>query len=331
MSVGVRPGSGLAAAAGLACSDRGAIIVNEHQQTSDPHIYAVGDAVQVVDTVLGTPTVVPLAGPANRQGRIAADHIVGHQGRSARYTSSQGSGVAKVFDMTVALTGVNESALRSAGRPFAKVYLHPNGHAGYYPGTSPMHLKMLFDPDDGRVLGAQIAGWDGVDKRIDVLAVAIRAGMTVEDLEELELAYAPPYSSAKDPVNMAGFQAANVLRGDLHLWHADQWQDLPADAVVLDVRSRAEHHAWHLPGSVLIPLPKLRGRLEEIPADRPVYVYCRSGFRSYLAYRILVQHGRDARTLSGGELTFRSVHPGGIPVGRQLSPTITYVEEHFAT
>jgi rhodanese-related sulfurtransferase len=330
MSVGVRPASDLASVSGLACSPRGAILVNEHQQTSDPHIYAVGDAVQVTDTVLGTATVIPLAGPANRQGRIAADHIAGKRGRSARYTTSQGSGVAKVFAMTVALTGASEAALKAANRAYAKVYLHPNGHAGYYPGTAPMHLKMLYDPDDGRVLGAQIAGWDGVDKRIDVLAVAIRAGLTVEDLEELELAYAPPYSSAKDPVNMAGFQAANVLRGDLALWQADEWPELPGDALLLDVRSPAEHKAWNIRGSLLIPLPQLRERLAELPTDRELYVYCRSGFRSYLAYRLLVQHGFRAKTLSGGELTFRSIHPDQHPVGRPRLPVITYAEELFA-
>ncbi len=330
MSVGVRPASSLASRAGLACSPRGAIIVDEHQRTSDPLIYAVGDAVQVTDTVLGTPAVIPLAGPANRQGRIAADHLAGRTGRSARYTSSQGSAVAKVFDMTVALTGASETQLRAHNRPYAKVYVHPNGHAGYFPGTAPMHLKLLYDPADGRVLGAQIAGWDGVDKRIDVLAVAIRAQMTVEDLEELELAYAPPYSSAKDPVNMAGFQASNVLRGDLELWHADEWPALPADAVLLDVRSAAEHQKWNIRGSVLIPLPQLRGRLPELPKDGQIYVYCLSGFRSYLAYRILVGEGFRAKTLSGGELTFRSVHVGDIPAGKPRLPVITYAEEHFA-
>jgi rhodanese-related sulfurtransferase len=238
--------------------------------------------------------------------------------------------VAKVFDMTVATTGASEARLRAEQRRYAKVYLHPNGHAGYYPGTAPMHLKLLYDPDDGLVLGAQIAGWDGVDKRIDVLAVAIRAGMTVEDLEELELAYAPPYSSAKDPVNMAGFQASNVLRGDLELWQADEWPDLPEDALLLDVRSRAEHERWNIRGSLLIPLPALRARLAELPRDKTLYLYCRSGFRSYLAYRLLVQEGFRARTLSGGELSFRSVHSGDVPGGARLLPVITYAEEHFA-
>ena len=326
MAVGVRPESALASAAGLETDDRGAIVVNEHQQTSDPAIYAVGDAVLVRDTVTGECIVVPLAGPANRQGRIAADHIVRGGGRSARYTSTQGTGVVKVFEMTAAMTGANEKALQRVGRPYGKVYLHPSGHATYYPGTAPMHVKVLFDPADGRVLGAQAAGWDGVDKRIDVFAVAIRAGMTVEDLEELELAYAPPYGSAKDPVNMAGFQAANVIRGDLRLWHADEWERLPPNALILDVRSPEEHARWCLPGSTLIPLKQLRARLAELPKDRPIYAYCRSGFRSYLAYRLLAQSGHDVRSLSGGELTFRAVHRGR-PKGIRTQAETAYAED----
>ena len=329
MAVGVRPESSLASAAGLEVTERGAIVVDQHQVTSDPAIYAVGDAVLVRDTVTGERVVVPLAGPANRQGRIAADHIVRGAGRSARYTTTQGTGVVKVFDMTVAMTGATEKALQRIGRAYRKVYLHPSGHATYYPGTAPMHLKVLFDPADGRVLGAQAAGWDGVDKRIDVFAVAIRAGFTVEDLEELELAYAPPYGSAKDPVNMAGFQAANLLRGDLELWYAEEWPALPPTAFVLDVRSPAEHEHWSLPGSTLIPLKQLRERLAELPQDRPIYVYCRSGFRSYLAYRLLAQKGFDARTLSGGELTFRAVHRGS-PKGTRAVSVITYAEDETA-
>jgi NADPH-dependent 2,4-dienoyl-CoA reductase/sulfur reductase-like enzyme/rhodanese-related sulfurtransferase len=329
LAVGVRPESSLARAAGLETTDRGAIVVDEHQRTSDPLVYAVGDAVLVRDTVTGEGVVVPLAGPANRQGRIAADHIVRGAGRSARYTTTQGTGVVKVFDMTVAMTGANERTLRRLGRPYRKVYLHPSGHASYYPGTAPMHLKVLFDPAGGRVLGAQAAGWDGVDKRIDVLAVAIRGGLTVEDLEELELAYAPPYGSAKDPVNMAGFQAANVLRGDLRLWYAEEWPALPANALLLDVRSPAEHEHWSVPGSTLIPLKQLRARFAELPKDRPIFAYCRSGFRSYLAYRLLVQEGFEALTLSGGELTFRAVHRGS-PKGSRSAPVITYAEDETA-
>ena len=232
--------------------------------------------------------VVPLAGPANRQGRIAADHIAG---RSSAYRSTQGTAVVKAFEVTAGGTGANEKTLRRTGIDYRVVYVHPNGHAGYYPGTAAMHLKLIFATGDGRILGAQVVGRDGVDKRIDVLAVALRAGMTVFDLEELELAYAPPYGSAKDPVNMAGFQAANLLRGDVAFWYPQDWPALPADAQVVDVRTPAEHAHCALPGSVNIPLQLLRSRLDELDPGRPVRLYCASGFRSYLSYRILVQRG----------------------------------------
>ena len=224
LAIGVRPDSRLARDAGLDVTDGGAVLVDSHQRTSDPAIYAAGDCVQVVDTVTGAGVVVPLAGPANRQGRIAADHIAG---RSSAYRSTQGSAVVKAFEVTAGGTGASEKTLRRTGIDYRVVYVHPNGHAGYYPGTSAMHLKLLFAPADGRILGAQVVGRDGVDKRIDVLAVALRAGMTVFDLEELELAYAPPYGSAKDPVNMAGFQAANLLRGDVAFWYPQEWPTLP--------------------------------------------------------------------------------------------------------
>lgn len=327
LAVGVRPESALARAAGLEVSDRGAIVTDRHMRTSDPRIYAVGDSVEVVDTVTGEPVVVPLAGPANRQGRVVGENIAGH---ATTYASTQGTGIVKVFELTAAMTGASERRLQAVGRRYAKVHLHPNGHASYYPGTHAMHLKVLFDPDDGRLLGAQAVGVDGVDKRIDVLAVALRAGMTIEDLESLELAYAPPYGSAKDPVNMAGFIGGNLRRGDVALWYAEEWPDLPRDAVLLDVRSQVEHDAWSIPGSVLIPLKELRERLVELPAGAPVYVYCRSGFRSYLAQRILAQTGwPDARTLSGGELTFRAVHPDGT-AGTARYPVVTYAEDDLA-
>jgi len=328
MAVGVRPESSLARAAGLELSDRGAVIVDEHMRTSDPNIYAVGDSVQVTDTVTGEPVVVPLAGPANRQGRIAADNIAG---RASAYSSTQGTGIVKLFDLTAGMTGATERTLQRLGRPYTKVHVHPNGHASYYPGTHAMHLKVLFDPTDGRLLGAQAVGVDGVDKRIDVLAVALRAGMTIEDLEELELAYAPPYGSAKDPVNMAGFVGGNVRRGDVALWYAEECPNLPEGVVLLDVRSPEEHAQWHIPGSLLIPHKELRSRLDEIPPGAQVYVYCRSGFRSYLAQRILAQSGwPDAKTLSGGELTFRAVHPDG-SAGCAAYPVVTYAEDHLAT
>jgi rhodanese-related sulfurtransferase len=296
-------------------------------RTSDPSVFAVGDSVQVTDTVTGEPVVIPLAGPANRQGRIAADAIAG---RSSSYASTQGTGIVKVFDLTAAMTGANERTLQRIGRPYAKVHVHPNGHASYYPGTHAMHLKVMFDSEDGKLLGAQAVGVDGVDKRIDVLAVAIRAGMTIEDLESLELAYAPPYGSAKDPVNMAGFVGGNLLRGDVALWYAEEWPDLPENSVILDVRSPRENAKWSIPGSLLIPLKDLRARLDEVPPGAPVFTYCRSGFRSYLAQRILVQNGwPDAKTLAGGELTFRSVHPDG-SAGMLQYPVVTYAEDELA-
>lgn len=327
LAVGVRPESSLAAAAGLALSDRGAVIVDPHLRTSDPSIYAVGDSVQVTDTITGEPVVIPLAGPANRQGRIAADNIAG---RDVTYGSTQGTGIVKVFELTAGTTGATERTLKRVGRDYRKVHIHPNGHASYYPGTHAMHLKVLFDPEDGRLLGAQAVGVDGVDKRIDVLAVALRAGLTIEDLEHLELAYAPPYGSAKDPVNMAGFVGSNMRRGDVGIWHADEWPDLPDDAVILDVRSRVENAEWAIPGSVNIPHTELRKRLSELPMGVPLYVYCRSGFRSYLAQRILAQSGwPDAKTLSGGELTFRAVHPDG-SAGAVAYPVVTYAEDLLA-
>lgn len=327
LAVGVRPESRLAAAAGLRLSDRGAVVTDERMRTSDPDIYAVGDSVQVLDTVTGEPVVIPLAGPANRQGRVAADVI---SGRDSRYSSTQGTGIVKLFDLTAGMTGASERTLRRLGRRYSKVHVHPNGHASYYPGTHAMHLKVLFDPADGRLLGAQAVGVDGVDKRIDVLAVAVRAGMTIEDLEHLELAYAPPFGSAKDPVNMAGFVGGNLLRGDVALWYAEEWPALPAETILLDVRSATEHAEWAIPGSILIPHKELRDRLSELPVGVPVYVYCRSGFRSYLAQRILVQSGwPDARTLAGGELTFRAVHPDGRE-GRVQYPVVTYAEDEIA-
>jgi NADPH-dependent 2,4-dienoyl-CoA reductase/sulfur reductase-like enzyme/rhodanese-related sulfurtransferase len=327
LAVGVRPESSVAGRAGLTLSDRGAIVVDEHMRTSDPEVYAVGDSVQVTDTVTGEPVAVPLAGPANRQGRVAADHITG---RPSSYGTTQGTGIVKLFELTAGMTGATERTLKRLSRPYRKVHIHPNGHASYYPGTHAMHLKVLFDPEGGRLLGAQAVGVDGVDKRIDVLAVALRAGLTIEDLEHLELAYAPPYGSAKDPVNMAGFVGANLLRGDVALWYAEEWPELPEGAVLLDVRSPEEHAEWAIPGSVLIPHKELRARLAEIPPGMPVLTYCRSGFRSYLAQRILAQSGwPDARTLAGGELTFRAVHPDG-SAGSVAYPVVTYAEDALA-
>jgi NADPH-dependent 2,4-dienoyl-CoA reductase/sulfur reductase-like enzyme/rhodanese-related sulfurtransferase len=307
ISTGVRPETALAEAAGLARNARGALLVNEHLQTSDPAIYGVGDAIEVVDAVCGTPLSVPLAGPANRQGRAVADHLFGHGGLRAPVL---GTAIVRAFGTVAALTGRTEQALRAAGVPHHSVHLHPQHHAGYYPGARPLHLKLVFAPD-GRVLGAQATGRAGVDKRIDVIATAIRAGLTVQDVAELELAYSPPLGSAKDPVNMAGFVASNVLSGDLTVWHGRELASMPPSAVLVDVRSAAEFRAGHLPGARHIPHTELRGRLDEIPAGTPVLLYCASGYRSYLALRVLRQHGwPDVRSLSGGLDTLRLELPG---------------------
>jgi NADPH-dependent 2,4-dienoyl-CoA reductase/sulfur reductase-like enzyme/rhodanese-related sulfurtransferase len=313
LAVGVRPETGLAAAAGLALDPRGCIVVDEQLRTSAPGVHAVGDAIQVVDAVLGEPASVPLAGPANRQGRAVADHLFGRGRRTSRVL---GTAIVRVFDVVAATTGRGEKALRRAGVDVHAVHLHPRDHAGYYPGAEAMHLKVVFGTD-GRVLGAQATGGRGVDKRIDVIATAIRAGLHVDDLAELELAYSPPFGSAKDPVNMAGFLAQNVLAGDVVLWHAADLGSIPDDAVLLDVRSREEHEADHLPGSLNVPHTELRDRLGELPRDVPVWTYCSSGFRSYLASRVLRQRGwADVRSLSGGLQTLELAAPAiGTVVG----------------
>ncbi|MFO0902087.1 MAG: FAD-dependent oxidoreductase [Pirellulales bacterium] len=297
LSVGVRPENQLAVAAGLDVGPRGGIRVNQHMQTSDPDIYAVGDAVEVQDFVLQTPTQVPLAGPANRQGRIAADHAFG---RTSSYRGTQGTAILRLFDMTLAMTGASEKSLVRAGQPYRKAYIHPSHHAGYYPGAQGMTLKILFHPETGRVLGAQGAGRAGVDKRIDVLAVAVQAGLTVYQLEEMELAYSPQFGSAKDPVNMLGFVAAGILRGDHPQITADRLSTDADGAQIIDVRTPTEFAAGHLPTAVNIPVDDLRTRLAEVPTDRPVVVYCQVGMRGYLATRILLHAGRQVQNLSGG-------------------------------
>lgn len=301
LGVGVRPENKLAVEAGLEVGPRGGVRVNEHMQTSDPDVYAVGDAVEVRDFVTGQPTQVPLAGPANRQGRIAADHAFG---RPSRYRGTQGTAVVRVFDRTAAMTGASEKTLRRAGLPYRKVYVHPTHHAGYYPGAEAMTLKLLFNPQTGKVLGAQAVGGAGVDKRIDVLAVAIQAGMTVFDLEEMELAYSPQYGSAKDPVNMAGFVAGGLLRDD----HPQtDWEAVTAMAdmpLLLDVRTPLEYVDGHIEGAINIPVDELRSRLRELPNGRPIVAYCQVGQRGYLATRILTQAGFDVSNLGGGYQTY---------------------------
>jgi NADPH-dependent 2,4-dienoyl-CoA reductase/sulfur reductase-like enzyme/rhodanese-related sulfurtransferase len=307
LGIGVRPENKLAVDAGLEVGPRGGIRVNDHLQTSDPDIYAVGDAIEVKDFVLGSPTQVPLAGPANRQGRIAADHIFG---RPSRYRGTQGTAIVGLFGRTAAMTGASEKVLKRSGVPYRMVYVHPTDHAGYYPGAQQMTLKLLFDPESGKVLGAQGVGGAGVDKRIDVLAVAIQAGMTVYDLEEMELAYAPQFGSAKDPINMAGFVAAGLLRGDHPQIDVGSLLSLPAEQrpFLLDVRTPKEFTAGHLPEAVNIPLDDLRARLAELPKDREIAVYCQVGLRGYLATRILNQAGFAARNISGGYQTFKLWH-----------------------
>ncbi len=308
LGVGVRPENKLAVDAGLDVGPRGGIRVNEHLQTSDPDIFAVGDAIEVRDVISGDHAQVPLAGPANRQGRIAADNVFG---RAVRYRGTQGTAIVGVFDHTAALTGASEKALRRANRPLRKVYVHPTHHAGYYPGAEAMTLKVLLDPTTGRVLGAQAAGGAGVDKRIDVLAVAIQAGMTVFDLEEMELAYAPQYGSAKDPINMAGFVGGGLLRGDHPQVDVETLLATPASEqdFLLDVRTPQEFESGHIHGATNIPVDDLRSRLGELPRDRKIAAYCQVGQRGYLATRILLQSGFSAANIGGGYKTYKLFQP----------------------
>lgn len=308
LGLGVRPESKLAREAGLAIGVTGGVKVDEHLLTSDPAIYAVGDAIEVTHAVTGMPSLIPLGGPANRQGRTAADHIFGI---SSRYPGTLGTAIVRVFNLTAAVTGANEAQLTAADMPFQSVHLHPNSHAGYYPGSRSLALKLLFSPDTGKVLGAQAVGQKGVDKRIDVIATAIRAGMTVDDVAELELAYAPPYGSAKDPVNLAGMAAQNIRGGRVEV---AQWNEVaaldPARAIVLDVRDAAERAAGALPNSVHIPLGELRARLGELPRDKEIIAHCASGQRSYNACRILIQNGFRCRNLSGSYKTWKAATDG---------------------
>jgi NADPH-dependent 2,4-dienoyl-CoA reductase/sulfur reductase-like enzyme/rhodanese-related sulfurtransferase len=308
VAVGVKPDVQLAVQAGLDLGPLGGIRVDAQMRTSDPAIWAVGDAVEVRDWVTGRPALIPLAGPANRQGRVAADVICG---RPAEFRGAQATATVRVFDLSVATTGATEKALHAAGIPCEKVYTHSLSHAGYYPGAEPMCVKLVFSPDDGRVLGAQAVGKEGVEKRIDVLAMAIQKRATVYDLEEAELCYAPQSGSAKDPVNVAGFVAANVLRGDVRLAH---WEELPGRQasggpapLVVDVRNQGETVSGAVPGSVNIPLGELRTRLGELPRDREIWVHCGVGQRSYYASRILTQHGFQVANLSGGIVSYRAI------------------------
>ena len=306
LAIGVTPDSGLAKQAGLALGIKGSIVVNDRMETSVPDIYAVGDAVQVKHAVTGRDAVIALAGPANKQGRIAADNICG---LDSRYRGSQGSSIIKVFDLTVASTGLAEKAAASAGIDADCVVLSPGSHASYYPGARPMTMKVVFETQTFRRLGAQIAGGEGVDKRIDVLAVALHAGMRADELKDLDLAYAPPYSSAKDPVNMAGFMVENLKRGLVKQWHWDEEPSLARDGSItlLDVRTSAEYERGHIDGFRNIPVDELRERLGELDRDKPLYVICQSGLRSYIACRILAREGFDCRNFSGGYRFYAAV------------------------
>ncbi len=306
MAIGVTPDSHLAKDAGLAMGIKGSILVNDRMETSVPDIYAVGDAVQVKHFVTGEDTLIALAGPANKQGRIAADNICGGD---SRYKGSQGSSVIKVFDMTAAATGLNEGSARAAGLQVEKVILSPMSHAGYYPGGKLMTMKVIFEKDTYRLLGAQIVGYEGVDKRLDVLATAIRAGMSALDLKDLDLAYAPPYSSAKDPVNMAGFMIENIANGVVKQWYLEQADELPRDGSVtlLDARTPMEYAGGHIDGFINIPVDELRDRLHEVDKNKTVYVICQSGLRSYLASRILSGNGYDCYNFAGGYRFYAAV------------------------
>lgn len=337
LSIGVRPETRLAKEAGLAIGSLGGIAVNDYMQTSDPDIYALGDAVEVINPVTGKPALIPLAGPANKQGRIVADNIV--FGNRETYKGTIGTSIAKVFGLTVAAAGANAKLLKREGIAYRSSYTHSASHAGYYPGAVPMSIKILFSPEDGKLLGAQIVGFDGVDKRIEMLAQVIQRKGTVYDLTELEQAYAPPYSSAKDPVNMAGYVAENILTKKVEIIG---WRDiarLSSETILVDVRTTDEYSLGSIPGAINIPVDELRSRLSELPKNKPIVVTCAIGLRGYLAYRILAQHGyKDIRNLSGGYKTWSIatakptlIQAGSNPKTTETEKTVAAVAPHSST
>ncbi|MCD8137876.1 MAG: CoA-disulfide reductase [Parabacteroides gordonii] len=337
LSIGVRPETRLAKEAGLAIGSLGGIAVNDYMQTSDPDIYALGDAVEVINPVTGKPALIPLAGPANKQGRIVADNIV--FGNRETYKGTIGTSIAKVFDLTVAAAGANAKLLKREGIAYRSSYTHSASHAGYYPGAVPMSIKILFSPENGKLLGAQIVGFDGVDKWIEMLAQVIQRKGTVYDLTELEQAYAPPYSSTKDPVNMAGYVAENILTKKVEIIG---WRDiarLSSETILVDVRTADEYSLGSIPGAINIPVDELRSRLSELPKNRPIVVTCAVGLRGYLAYRILVQHGyKDVRNLSGGYKTWSIatakptlVQAGSNPKTTETEKPVAAVAPHSST
>jgi NADPH-dependent 2,4-dienoyl-CoA reductase/sulfur reductase-like enzyme/rhodanese-related sulfurtransferase len=322
-AVGVKPESDLARAAGLEIGAHGGVLTNEQLQTSDPDIYAIGDVIELKDRTAGARRLMPLAGLANRQGRLAADHICG---KDVRYPGAVGTGIVRVFDLTVASTGANEKTLKAEGLAYEKSYTHPASHAGYYPGAVPMVMKLLFAPDGGRLLGAQVVGIDGVDKRIDVLATALYAGLRVADLAAIELSYAPQFGTGKDAVNLAGYVGGNILDGDVEVLHTEQLDRRRREGgLLVDVRTAAEFHRGHIAGAVNVPIDELRRRLGEIPRHRTLLVYCLTGIRSYYACRILRQDGFCALNLSGGYMVYCASRPAackGIPGLRRWKRTL---------
>jgi len=313
-AIGVKPESRLARDAGLAIGPHGGILVNECLQTTDEDIYAIGDAIETKDRVLGGRRLVPLAGLANKQGRLAADHMFGKQ---VSFPGAFGTNIVRVFDLSVASTGANEKGLKARGVAYQKSYTHPASHAGYYPGAVPMVMKLLFSPDVGRILGAQIVGIDGVDKRIDVLATALHAGMNVDNLTEIELAYAPQYGTGKDAVNIAGYVAGNIVEGDVEVFHPDEIERSVQDGgFLLDVRTVGEFRRGHIEGATNIPIDEIRDRVGELPTNRTILVCCLTGTRSYFVCRTLKQLGYQAVNLSGGYMIYCAMHPSkckGIP------------------
>ncbi|RCW71983.1 CoA-disulfide reductase [Saliterribacillus persicus] len=304
LSIGVRPENSLATESGLLTGDRGGIKVNEYLQTNDENIYAIGDAIEVTDYVNGQPTMIPLAGPANRQGRIVANNILG---TPETYKGTLGTGIAKVFDLTVATTGNNEKTLKRIDQDYQIIHIHPASHAGYYPGAHPIALKVLFSKENGKIYGAQAVGEDGVDKRIDVIATAIRGGLTISELADLELSYAPPFSSAKDPVNMAGYVASNIIEEEIETaqWH--EIDKIVADGgLIIDVRDANERDHGFIKNSINIPVNELRDRLDELPKNKPIYISCQVGLRGYLATRILKGNGYHPINIDGGWKTFEA-------------------------
>lgn len=302
IAIGVKPEIDLASKSGLKIGELGGIVVNEYMQTSDLNIYAVGDVVEVNNFVTNRPSLIPLAGPAGRQARIAATHIFGN--KSNKYKDTQGTGICRVFGLTVGMTGANEKLLKHTGQNYEKIYLHNSDHAEYYPDTSLVSLKLLFDPQNGIILGAQAVGAKGIDKHIDIIATAIRANFTVFDLTEEELSYAPPYGSAKDIINYAGFVAGNVINGEVRICHTADILTLNEKQILLDVRTTREYKNATIPGAINLPIDELRERLHELPKNKEIIVFCKMGLRGYLAYRILIQHGFKCRNLTGGYITY---------------------------